>query len=461
MGLFRFKHRAIFSLLVVLAGFVFAAPGCGGRVAPLQLSLLIPEDPDPLVGVETIRIRVTGTDMDAMLTESARDALQIEVSQIPTGDDRVITIEGLDGEGRILSWGQTAPFTLSIASPSSLAVYFARNGQFSLAKARLLKGRYDHTLTALPDGRVVVAGGRTKNGPTSSVEIFQPNTRTFVEAASLNKPRSGHRAILVDDKIVFVAGEDGEPLKSVEIYDPTSGPVIELQLEEARAGHTVAALPGNKVMVMGGENEGKELASVEIIDVALRTISQGPALNSKRSRHIALGFDDGLVIVAGGQVSESGLALVTDAEIYKTETDGSAKWNSVSSLPDPRTNAVAVNLPDGRGLIVGGEDETGSTLRAAVIFDPKTEKFLPSDTTNAGYTNHAAAALGDGALVVGGKETREVALLQGNFFVDGGQLLMNREDFELAPLLDGTILAAGGRNGSEIRDDAEFYTPQR
>lgn len=440
---------------------VFLGSACGGGPAALKLSLLLPESPDPMAGVERIRIRVNGSEMAEMLTESAREVQQITVPQIPAGEDRVIAVEGLDSEGRILAWGQTATFSLQIGSPTSMTIYFSRNGQFSLAKARLAKGRYGHTVTALADGRVVVAGGRTKDGPTSSVEIFQPSSQTFVTAVPLKQPRSGHRAILIGDTVVFVGGEDSQVLKSVEIYDPNSGPLVELNLADARVGHAIAALPGSKVIVTGGESSAKALASVEIIDVGLQTISPGAPLNSSRSHHIALGFADGLVVVAGGQNTESGTSLVTTGELYRVATGGTASWTTAASLPDPRTKAVAVNLPDGRGLIVGGEDETGTAVRAAVIFDPKTETFISSDTTNAVYGSHAAVAFADGALVAGGKATKEVALLAGNFFVDGGQLIESREDFQLSPLPDGTILAIGGRDGSEIRDDAEIYNPQR
>src|SRR5688572_17504919 len=44
--------------------------------------------------------------------------------------------------------------------------------------ALLISPRYDHTATALPDGRVLIAGGRDQTATLDSVEIFDPATRT-------------------------------------------------------------------------------------------------------------------------------------------------------------------------------------------------------------------------------------------------------------------------------------------
>src|SRR5579863_6363085 len=70
------------------------------------------------------------------------------------------------------------------------------------------KPRYLHSATALPDGRIVVAGGyhvneavRRQNHalPSTSVEIFDPGSETWVEAAPMKTARARHASVLLAD----------------------------------------------------------------------------------------------------------------------------------------------------------------------------------------------------------------------------------------------------------------------
>src|SRR5262245_34076163 len=58
-----------------------------------------------------------------------------------------------------------------------------------------------HTATLLPDGKVLVAGGLSdstgENIPTTTVEIYDPATRTWRPTGSLNFARSSHTATLL------------------------------------------------------------------------------------------------------------------------------------------------------------------------------------------------------------------------------------------------------------------------
>ncbi|WP_438007430.1 kelch repeat-containing protein [Sorangium sp. So ce321] len=103
----------------------------------------------------------------------------------------------------------------------------------------MITPRGEHTATVLEDGRVLVTGGYplvdappyTNLAAMSlrEVEIYDPATRTWSPAAPLAQPRSGHAAILLPNGRVLVAGgrsrsvlPDGSALASAELYDPTS-----------------------------------------------------------------------------------------------------------------------------------------------------------------------------------------------------------------------------------------------
>lgn len=96
--------------------------------------------------------------------------------------------------------------------------------------------RYIHTATAVPDGRVLIAGGirgfgGADDNPTDVVEVFDPSTpfaTAFSETGNLLVARSGHVAQILSDGRVAAIGGSGvlpqaaslrPPLASVELFD--------------------------------------------------------------------------------------------------------------------------------------------------------------------------------------------------------------------------------------------------
>lgn len=72
------------------------------------------------------------------------------------------------------------------------------------------------------------------------------------------------------------------------------------------------------------------------------------------------------------------------------------------TMPFARGDHRAVELPDGRILIVGGEDDGNAFPDSLHVFDPKTESFSPFGNLSSGRVNFVAVALGDGNVLVAG-----------------------------------------------------------
>src|SRR5215813_8382619 len=71
---------------------------------------------------------------------------------------------------------------------------------------RLVEGRYYHTATLLPDGKVLVAGGQTRRGVSASAEQYDPALATWTTTGSLATARYVHTATLLPNGKVLVAG---------------------------------------------------------------------------------------------------------------------------------------------------------------------------------------------------------------------------------------------------------------
>ena len=150
-------------------------------------------------------------------------------------------------------------------------VRVATAGSFSAA-ARMHIARSNHISVVLHDGRVLVAGGTTTGGrTTSSAEIYDPVSNVWSAATSMVEPRSGQTASLLEDGRVLVAGGETVGLlgpsvsASLEIFDPTTNVFVTAGiLSTARKGHAAALLADGRVLIAGGSDGAGTLDSVDI-----------------------------------------------------------------------------------------------------------------------------------------------------------------------------------------------------
>lgn len=183
--------------------------------------------------------------------------------------------------------------------------------------------RRGHTMTALPDGRVVVIGGENENGAVAEAELLDSAATSLIVTSRSVTARSRHSATLLGD---------------------------------------------GRVLVIGGTAQGKLLSSTEWFDPATGEFSAGPRLNHARAGHAATELADGRLLVTGGNAEGN-------AEIF----DPSAGRFTLlrAKLEDKPSFHSAVLLADGKVLVAGGVAQDGRWLRSAQLFDPSEMKFAP------------------------------------------------------------------------------------
>jgi N-acetylneuraminic acid mutarotase len=117
------------------------------------------------------------------------------------------------------------------------------------------------TATSLGDGRVLVVGGVNSPSPAGATmppEIYDPASNTWSSAGTMNSNRVAHVAALLPNGKVLVAGgrsDYSHVLASAEIYDGSTNtwsPAADMPTERANAGAVV--LPQGQVLVIGGED---------------------------------------------------------------------------------------------------------------------------------------------------------------------------------------------------------------
>ncbi|MGK3967667.1 kelch repeat-containing protein [Sorangium sp. So ce118] len=300
----------------------------------------------------------------------------------------------------------------------------------------MITPRGEHAATELQDGRVLIAGGYPLVDAPSytnlaamslrEVEIYDPATRTWSPAAPLAQPRSGHAAILLPNGRVLVAGgrsrsevPAGAALASVELYDPASNtwttaaplpmphPTPSMMLVDGRAVLVGSSLNNTRDSDWFGsatydpESDGwtplPSCAHVERIEFVVGGIIPMPVS--------ATLLHDGRLMAVG-----SGCSL------YDPETElWSWEQNTVMSTIEYRY-PHATTLPGGDVLVVGG------TLSApdpevhafAQVYLPRDDRWEPTSGP------YAPASTPCGWSSLGIRGTRTSLLPSGKVLLTGG-----------------------------------------
>jgi len=331
-------------------------------------------------------------------------------------------------------------------------------------------GRYNHTATLLPDGSVLVAGGQqdSEDFPAclSRCELYEPASESWRRAADLASVRSSHTATLLEDGRVLVAGgqDRRRELATVEIYDPGSGCWGPAEsMTQRRMGHTATRLEDGRVLVAGGvDAQWDTLMVSEIYDPASGTWTSAGAMTHSRGWHRATRLPDGRVFVFGGW---AGRGPQETAEIFDPVT---STWHETASLEgSPLYFSSQTLLPGDGGLIlVAGGYGSGKTWKALHLFDPDTNTWFPRIAEMFEERNsHTATLLSDGRVLLAGGWCRD-GFRHGEVFDPAraactrtGPMAFPSAHHTATLLRDGAVLVAGGRTADGALNRAEIYQP--
>jgi hypothetical protein len=274
--------------------------------------------------------------------------------------------------------------------------------------------------------------------------------RFFSRPSALHVARAAHTVTALPGGELLVVGgaRAAGVLKQTELIDP-DGPTVRLGAEAtfARASHTATLLRDGRVLVAGGRDDVQPLSSSEIYDPATRAFGFGPHLVAARSGHTATELVDGSILLAGG-------ATDAHAEVFNQEQQVFAR---VGVMAESRQNHAAVRLADGRVLLAGGTDGAGNALKSAEVYNPSTETFsaLPDMTT--ARVNATLRLLPDGKVqVIGGDADATMEIFNpAGYFTAKAYLTKTRATAESFARSEGRIAVAGTgfRSNEAVLDD--------
>jgi hypothetical protein len=332
--------------------------------------------------------------------------------------------------------------------------------------APMTAARDPFTVTPLPDGSVLAAGGSGAGGAVLPwAEVFRSIPGIWIPTGSLNQARSHHTATLLPNGKVLITGGTGSsgPLDSAEIYDPATGAwTLTGAMSAARTGHTATLLPSGKVLVAGGSEGPLTLDSAELYDPVLGVWAPTGSMSSGRTNHTATGLPNGTVLVAGG-VRAGAFQPLASVEVYDPVT---GLWTATGDLTAPRQQHSATLLPNGSVLVAGGLGGPSGTLGSTELYHPASGTWTQAGFLAAPRRSHSATLLANGkALVVGGRNGDTIHASAEMFdpatsqWSSAGALTTARAGHAGTELPNGQYLVAGGLNASGVLASTEVYSP--
>jgi len=316
-----------------------------------------------------------------------------------------------------MALGQAAPrFRRAVEMFDPNTGNFTEVGELKLDQARAF-----HTASLLSDGSVLIAGGISEESVNTVslreafiIEPREGSDRVSVSnAINMRKPRSGHRAVTIDDgRVVLIGGRELNPaaalaedhtyLADIEIFDtrdrqfispadPATGNLVEMS--SARYGHSAIVLAsGNEIMIAGGFNRSGPQATIDILRVSGTeiTVTATATMQFSPIFHAATLVGDGTVLFSGGytevlDADPQGRADVTSVErstksvamwSYQEEYKGGPK-NLTRQCGDEMNRERghhSASIAGRRAVFIGGHTASGATTNTSEIVYLGTEQ---------------------------------------------------------------------------------------
>lgn len=286
---------------------------------------------DPIGYLATAELYDPATNTWSATGSMATEHLRHTATLLPSGQ---VLVAG--GQARKLVDGIFYTYDLDSAE-----LYDPASNTWSEMTGKLLKARNYHVTTLLPNGQVLVAGGMVSEGVIrylDSAELYDPATDTWTATGNLTSRRASHTmTVLPNGQVLLAGGDNGSnSLTNAMLYNPNTGTWSDGGgLGTTRLNHTATLLQTGEVLVAGGLNG--TLGNNYLDSAALYTPATITVTASSPTRGATLGGT--AVTITGGNftgatsVTVCGAALTGFTVTDDTSITGTTLAHAATSTP--------------------------------------------------------------------------------------------------------------------------------
>ncbi len=422
--------KYIIFLLITL--FIFS---CGSSVTPKNVSTetIYPSDKAFLTNAADMRITVgteafwTLIDPSSQILESKKfdfnDTKSYKLSEINSEKYQIME-EVLNIDGETIARGLTNIINVNDLQPVYPIFLIPVNKAITLLSTEMgvdanIKNLEGHTITKLPNGKILIWGGKDVNGYTSRVYVYSPE-KLAVVALNSNISRAHHTATLY-----YLDTSDKNNPK-----EP-------------------------RVLISGGINNSGDIDTAEIFNPENNTIEVLPAQPvSKGINQSTIVTQSGFIYLFGGKYLDAGVEKYSST-ITSFNTIGKT-FSGLANLPMELENTTATYIGGGKAIIAGGNNEN-TVSNKVFLFDSSISEVSVVGTLTTPRTKHSAILYNGKVYFVGGfsthsgntfetpvKDIEAATALETSYICD---LEEARGDATVNRINANTIIIAGGHNG--------------
>lgn len=237
--------------------------------------------------------------------------------------------------------------------------------------------RWYPTVSPLPDGRVLIAGGGGLNNPvrvkTSEIYNTVTGNSTAVDTIAIGNE--------VSPIIPLLTGKTLMTHQPPQLFDPSTNQwnlaadfVQSNRMSNGdHSDHELVMMPDGNVVAIGYKNFNNILGTfVEMYNPVSNTWALKNSIAPIRSRAKAVLLPDKKILVAGGYKEDNANNTPVNqwnymkrADLYNVTTDS---WRQVDDMNYFREyHTIATLVPDGRVIVVGGEGAPGNEPSQSII----------------------------------------------------------------------------------------------